>query len=63
MSYAKVRPATCRLQSMMEEGLLTPQFVADMCLSWLSESEVAEMLLANDIVEDEETYDWEAVEE
>jgi hypothetical protein len=39
---------------MMDEGLLDPRAVADMCLSWLSESSVHEMMLANDLVEDEE---------
>jgi hypothetical protein len=38
---------------MMDEGLLDPRAVADMCLSWMSESSVHEMMLANDIVEDE----------
>ena len=52
-SYAKIRPATTRMLEMMDEGLLDPRAVADMCLSWLSESDVHEMMLANDLVEDE----------
>jgi hypothetical protein len=47
---------------MMDEGLLDPRAVADMCLSWLSESSVHEMMLANDLVEeepeDEEEEEW-----
>jgi hypothetical protein len=47
---------------MMDEGLLDPRAVADMCLSWMSESSVHEMMLANDIVdseeEDEEEEEW-----
>jgi hypothetical protein len=54
MSYAKVRQATCKMLDMMDEGLLDPRTVADMCLSWMSESSVHEMMLANDLVEDEE---------
>jgi chaperonin GroEL (HSP60 family) len=54
MSYAKVREATCKMLDMMDEGLLDPRAVADMCLSWMSESSVHEMMLANDLVIDEE---------
>jgi hypothetical protein len=59
-SYTKVRPATTRLLEMMDEGLIDPRAVADMALSWLSESEVHEMMLANDLVEteDEEEEEW-----
>lgn len=53
-SYARARPATTRLLDMMDEGLIDARTVADMALSWLSESSVAEMMLANDLVEDEE---------
>jgi len=59
-SYAKIRPATTRMLDMMDEGLLDPRAVAEMCLSWLSESSVHEMMLANDLVEDEadEEEEW-----
>ena len=59
-SYAKIRPATTKMLEMMDEGLLDPRAVADMCLSWLSESSVHEMMLANDLVEDEaeEEEEW-----
>ena len=53
-SYAKIRPATTKMLEMMDEGMIDPRAVADMCLSWLSESSVHEMMLANDLVEDEE---------
>ena len=52
-SYTKVRPSTTRLLEMMDEGLIDPRTVADMALSWLSESSVHEMMLANDLVADE----------
>ncbi len=61
-SYTKVRPATTRLLEMMDEGLVDARAVADMALSWLSESEVHDMMLANDLVEaepeDEEEEEW-----
>lgn len=48
-SYAKIRPETTRLLDMMDEGLIDAQFVAEMALSWLSESDVKGMMQANDI--------------
>ena len=64
-SYAKIRPATTKLIDMMDEGLIDARAVADMCLGWLSESSVHEMMLANDLVEDEaedepEEEEWTA---
>ena len=52
-SYARMRPATTRLLDMMDAGEIDPRVVADMAISWLSESSVKEMMLANDLVEDE----------
>ena len=52
-SYARMRPATCRLMEMMDNGEIDARAVADMALSWLSESDVKEMMQANDLVEDE----------
>ena len=62
-SYAKIRPETTRLLEMMEEGLIDAQTVAEMALSWLSESDVKSMMQANDIettdqAEDEEEEEW-----
>lgn len=53
-SHAKVCPSTCRLLNMMDQGTIDPRAVADMALSYLSESDVHQMMLANDLVEDEE---------
>jgi hypothetical protein len=50
--HRKVRPATNRLIDMMDEGLIDARAVADMALSWLSEDDVHQMMLANDLVED-----------
>jgi hypothetical protein len=47
--HRKVRPETTRLIEMMDEGLLDARAVADMALSWLSESDVKGMMQANDI--------------
>ncbi len=57
--HRKVRPATNRLIDMMDEGLIDARAVADMALSWLSEHDVAEMMKANDIIEQDEDEDEE----
>jgi len=63
-SYAKIRPETTRLIEMMDDGMIDARAVADMALSWLSESDVKGMMQANDIAttdqadEDEEDEEW-----
>lgn len=57
-TYARSRPATTRLLDMMDNGEIDARAVADMALMWLAESDVKEMMLANDLVEtDEEDED------
>ncbi len=58
--HRKVRPATNRLIDMMDEGLIDARAVADMALSWLSEHDVAEMMKANDLVEQDEDEEEES---
>jgi hypothetical protein len=49
---------------MMDEGMIDARAVADMALSWLSESDVKGMMQANDIPttdqadEDEDEEEW-----
>jgi hypothetical protein len=53
---------------MMDEGMIDARTVADMALMWLSESSVAEMMRANDIVQEDleddgqpdEAQEWES---
>ena len=56
-SYARMRPATTRLLDMMDAGEIDARTVADMALMWLAESDVKEMMLANDLVETDEDED------
>ena len=63
-SYAKIRPETTRLIDMMDGGEIDARAVADMALSWLSESDVKGMMQANDIpTTDQADEDEEADEE
>ena len=58
-TYARSRPATTRLLDMMDNGEIDARAVADMALMWLAESDVKEMMLANDLVETDEEEDNE----
>jgi hypothetical protein len=39
---------------MMDEGLISAEAVAEMALSYMSEDDVADMMRANDILEEDE---------
>jgi hypothetical protein len=47
--------------AMMDEGLISAEAVAEMALAFMGENDVADMLRANDILEDDE--DVEEAEE
>ena len=49
-----MRDYTVKLMDMMDEGLITAQAVADMCLAYMSEDEVKDMCRANDILDEED---------
>jgi hypothetical protein len=53
----ETRKATKRLLDMVDDGGLDTMMALQMCLDWLSEAEVAEMLEANDLLEDDEAED------
>jgi hypothetical protein len=42
---------------MIEEGLIDPHAVADMCLAYMSEDDVADMMRANDLLEEDDEDD------
>lgn len=54
MRTSNVRPTTCRLMEMMDEGVLSPRAVADACLGYLSEDDVADMAKQYQLIEDED---------
>ena len=49
-----MREMTSKLISMMDEGLISAEAVAEMALAYMSEDDVADMMRANDILLDEE---------
>ena len=50
------RKATNRLLELVDDGMISARDVVVMCLKWMSEDNVAEMLQANDIDIDEDNY-------
>jgi hypothetical protein len=52
-----MRKETNRLLDMIEEGLIDPHVVADMCLAYMSEDNVADMMRCNDLLEEEDEDD------
>ena len=61
-----MRKETTRLLEMMDEGLISAQAIAEMALAYMSEDDVADMMRANDLLEDEddgqpdEAQEWES---
>jgi hypothetical protein len=61
-----MRTQTTKLLEMMDEGLITAEMVAEMALAYMSEDDVADMMRANDILEEEddgqpdEMQEWES---
>ena len=51
---ADVRKETCRLLEMVDEGYLDPMMALRMCVSYMSEDEVADMLRINDLADEDE---------
>jgi len=47
---------------MMDEGLISAQAIAEMALSYMSEDDVADMMRANDILEEEDEDDGQPSE-
>jgi hypothetical protein len=55
-----MREYTSKLIAMMDEGLISAEAVAEMALAYMSEADVKDMCLANDLLlgEDEEEEEW-----
>lgn len=50
---SETRKETRRLLDMVDEGEMDPMMALRMCLDWLNEAEVAEMMDANNLLEDD----------
>lgn len=55
-----MRKYTVMVMDMMDEGVMSAQAVADMCLAYMSEDDVKDMCRANDLLpEDEEDEEYD----
>lgn len=54
-----MREYTSKLIAMMDEGLITAEAVAEMALAYMSEDDVKDMCLANDLLIGEDDEDVE----
>ena len=54
-----MRTQTNKLIDMMDQGLISAESVAEMCLAYMSEDDVADMMRANDILDEEDDEDYE----
>jgi hypothetical protein len=52
-----MREYTSKLIAMMDEGLITAESVAEMALAYMSEDDVKDMCLANDLLIGEDNED------
>jgi len=62
-----MREQTTKLLDMMAEGLISAETVEEMCLAYMSEDDVADMMQSNDIVDydeddgqPDEAQEWES---
>ena len=53
------RKVTRALINMMDQGVLDPRSLADTCLGYMSEDEVADMARTNDLVDHDEESESE----
>ena len=59
-----MRTQTTKLLEMMDEGLISAEAVAEMALAYMSEDDVADMMRANDILDEEDDeYDVDELTE
>jgi hypothetical protein len=59
-NHRKTREYTCMLLDMLEQGVISAESVAEMCLAYMSEDEVKDMCRSNDILpEDEEDDEYD----
>ena len=62
-NHRQTRPETNRLIDMLDEGMIDARAVADMALAFMSESEVKQMMQANDIPTTDQAEDDEEADE
>ena len=54
-----MRTQTTRLLEMMDDGVISAKAIAEMALAYMSEDDVADMMRANDILEEDEDEEYD----
>ena len=49
-----MRKCTIALLEMIDDGVMPAKFVAEMCLAYMSEADVEDMMRSNDLLADDE---------
>ena len=52
-----MRKCTIALLEMIDDGVMPAKLVAEMCLAYMSEADVEDMMRANDLLTDEDEED------
>ena len=58
-NHRKTREYTCMLLDMLEQGVISADAVAEMCLAYMSEDEVKDMCRSNDILPEDEDEEYD----
>ena len=54
-----MRKCTTALLEMIDDGVISAEIVAEMCLAYMSEDDVEDMMRANDLLLDEDDEDYD----
>jgi len=57
MTYAEARPYTTKLLDMIDNDMISKEFVIQDLLGWLSEEEVKQFMIRLDYISDVDNYD------
>jgi hypothetical protein len=57
-----MRKYTNMVLDMMDEGVMSPRAIAEMCLGYMSEDDVADMCRANDLLPEDDEDDGQPTE-
>lgn len=54
MSWGSTRQWTEKLYKALDEGVILPETIVNMCLAYMSEAEVEDMCRCNDVLQEED---------
>ena len=55
----RIKNSRDKAYELLDEGMIDPRAMAEMCLQYMSTDDIEDMLLSNDVIEqDEADQDW-----